>query len=322
MMTADLFYALDRSFLPCTLVSAFSAAEHAARPLRLALLCDGDMGDQADLIDNLGRHPNIAGLECLELEFDVDADGKANRLPRPAYGRLMSPRYFKGRSIYLDGDTVVLSDLGELLRHDLCDQPIGAVQDTGFLYSHAIARSKHYLFREHAKRHIRNQEETVPNFRADRYFNSGVLLLDFNAIIGAGFAEAMGDVGTASTYLWQDQDHLNSVFAGRACWLPPTWNAQWSNIRTRRRCFDAETRAAFAESRRAPKIIHYAGRGGKPWDNFKRARFKRLLSYAVPDMLLMWAQYAQWRRRAADFLGRDPFEKADRSRMITDGSSR
>jgi len=310
MMTTDLFYALDRAFLPCTLVSAFSAAEHAARPLRLTLLCDGDMSPGGGgMIDTLRRHPNIASLESVKLEFDA-AIGKAGHLPRSTNARLFSPRYFKARAVYLDGDTLVLSDLGDLLRYDLQDRPIGAVQDVTMLANFEKTRSKRRGRSERAKRFLGHWEESVPNFQADRYFNAGVLLLDFGVINRAGLAEAMGDVETASGYRLQDQDHLNAVFAERVCWLPSAWNVQWSNIRARQRYFDEQTRAKFAHSRRAPKVMHYAGVGGKPWDNLRRTPLKRLLSYGVANMLRMRAQYAQWRRRTADFLGRDPFEGA------------
>jgi len=224
---------------------------------------------------------------------------------------MLSPLYLKGRSIYLDGDTLVLSDLGDLLRHDLQGQPIGAVQDMWWLSNHMKARSRRYPGSGRSRNRLGEQEVNVPSFRADRYFNGGILLLDFDVIASAGLVEAMGDIEAASGYNTHNQDHLNTVFAGRVCWLPPAWNAQWSNIITRHRYFDEQTRAKFAESRRTPKIIHYAARyDGKPWENLRQMSLKRLLVYGVANMVRMRARYAKWRGRAADFFGCDPFEKA------------
>jgi lipopolysaccharide biosynthesis glycosyltransferase len=311
MTAPHVFYCLDKGFLACTLVSAFSALENATQRLDITLLIDGEAVADAPGIVRLAQHPNLHKLTVTPLEFDAGFEARSGGLPRATMGRLLARRYMDGRAIYLDGDTLVLGDLADLFGTALRDHPVGAVQDTMML-SWLAKSTKGKLYRGPTYQRILDQrKEQAPSFDAGRYFNAGMLLMDFPKIAQLGLNAAMEDVARAKQYKFQDQDHLNVVFAGRVAWLDPKWNGQWSNIETRRRYFDRGTRAAFAASRSRSSIVHYIG-SRKPWQPMTMQRFARMAGIQqlpeLPAMLRMRADYAQWRQRAVAFYGGDPFE--------------
>jgi len=311
MTAPKIFYCLDEGFLACTLVSAFSALENASTPLDLTLLTDGAFAEDMPAVTRLAQHPNLHRFSVTQLEFDAGIEARIGRFPRAMAGRLCAGRYLAGRVIYLDGDTLVQGDLARLYASDLGGQPVGAVQDMMML-SWLAKSTKGKLFRGDTYRRILDaRADLIPGFHAGRYFNSGMLVLDLDRIETLGLRATMEDIAATHRYPFPDQDHLNGVFADRVAWLDPAWNGQWSNIETRRRYFDRETRTAFAASRNRSEIVHYIG-SRKPWQPMTAHRLSRMLGIQqmpeLPAMLRMRADYARWRQRAMAFFGRDPFE--------------
>jgi len=99
-----------------------------------------------------------------------------------------------------------------------------------------------------------------------RYFNAGVLLINFAAMQDPG---ALGRqlIGEArgGRYMFRDQDILNKVFKGALFDLDARWNVfsgpDHLFARVPQRLWD-RARAA----RREPWIVHFADRGFKPWE--------------------------------------------------------
>jgi lipopolysaccharide biosynthesis glycosyltransferase len=197
-----------------------------------------------------------AGLSVRWLQVSNELARRALRteavdeLP-PAYFRLLLAEVLPapaGRAIYLDADTVVRHDLGDLWRRDLGRATAGGAVD-----------------------HLPRCRDAVANWRAlgldgdAAYYNTGVLLVDLDAWrsedVGArAFAVCRDNAQhlfVAGEFAQNDQYGLNVVLQGRWHTVSSLWN--WGSERVE--C--------------AARIVHYLG-NGKPYDPRCRPRFRRL----------------------------------------------
>lgn len=151
------------------------------------------------------------------------------------------------RVLYLDVDTLVLDDLGPLWRTDLSGSYVGAV--TNVLMPHHRHRPAQL------------------GLSGDAYFNSGVLLMNLEAMRADECTRAIAEyAATGGRALeWPDQDALNVVLGGRRTPLHPRWNAMnslrfdWAP--------DVFGEDAVREARTRPAIRHFEGPGqNKPWN--------------------------------------------------------
>lgn len=172
-----------------------------------------------------------------------------HHLKRSAFYRIAIPDLVPqstSRIIYLDTDLIVLRNLIELWNTDLKGHPLGAVFDP-LIDGDEFAR----------------KWELSPTGR--QYFNSGVLVLDLDAIRSTnGFGPALDIMTTRWDDLsYPDQCILNILFWNNWYQLDPVWNVQ--------RCMTMEEpgHVRFTDPKniptgRRPKIIHYTEKN-KPW---------------------------------------------------------
>lgn len=152
------------------------------------------------------------------------------------------------RVIYLDSDTVILSALDDLWKHDLGESLLGAVRDAASPWAAGLGMT-HW-------RDLGLDPGTA-------YFNAGVMVIP----LATWRKEEVGQAALAkvrkASFVYEDQDALNAVAGGNWLQLPRRWNVQtadmlgqtagWALMR-------AEIEAALAD----PAIIHYT-RPAKPW---------------------------------------------------------
>ena len=102
------------------------------------------------------------------------------------------------RALWLDVDTIVTDDIGDLFDEDLGGCCIGAVREP-------------------------------PWSRPGRvYYNAGVLLMDLDAMRGDVFMRLIQRINTVRMD-FKDQDAINDVLGGRIHDLSPIWNAsEWT----------------------------------------------------------------------------------------------
>jgi lipopolysaccharide biosynthesis glycosyltransferase len=150
------------------------------------------------------------------------------------------------RILYVDADTLIMRELSELRSMDLAGCYVAAVEN---------------VF-----------EKTLVNWpaqlglpQAAGYFNSGVLLLNLEAMRIDNVCEKILEVGRASPVRlkWPDQDALNKVLGESRINLHPSWNCQSSLFYypEAKELFGSET---VKEAIRNPAIVHFEG-GIKPW---------------------------------------------------------
>jgi lipopolysaccharide biosynthesis glycosyltransferase len=153
------------------------------------------------------------------------------------------------RVLYLDVDTIAADSLEPLWRTDLGDHHVAAVTNV--------------FMREHEHR-----PAELGLAGPEVYFNSGVLLMNLEAMRRERSGDALREFARDRELEWPDQDALNMVLGASRLALDPRWNVTnsmwfpWSDD-----VFDAGLAAA---ARERPGIRHFEGPGAnKPWhDDF------------------------------------------------------
>lgn len=185
------------------------------------------------------------------------------------------------RVIYLDSDVIVLRDIRELWNADLNSCALGAVDDT-------FTTPKQFA----ARWNLPHQDQ--------RYFNSGVLLIDLDRVRKEGtFRKAMQFVADNDRSVqFSDQDALNWAQWGKWQPLPYQWNAQRMNVIS---SLTANMPPDQRFDEHLPGIVHFVG-PEKPW----------VLTGYHPWSWVYWSNLAStpFYREVAESAGLGPLEKA------------
>jgi lipopolysaccharide biosynthesis glycosyltransferase len=178
------------------------------------------------------------------------------------YGKLLLARVLPAsveRVIYLDCDTVVLTDITKLWRLTNEIPLLAACPDM------------------HVNGPMSEYKERIGMQPGAPYFNAGVLVLNLAAWREAKIIAKLSDVAKNLPKLsrFYDQDPLNVLLAGQTTQLPATWNVQMS----------VEPRIAH------PLIVHFCGTK-KPWqlgydgaggDLYRAAKRNSPWRYMLPE---------------------------------------
>ena len=152
------------------------------------------------------------------------------------------------RVLYVDTDAILADELRLLMTTDLGDCYLGAVDNVRLPW-------------------LDDRAAQLGLPAGQRYFNSGVLLMNLDAMRRDDAAKAVLDYARAEgdRLYWVDQDALNVVLGDRRLSLHPRWNAMNAIL-----AFPAGVEAfgaeAVEEARRRPGIRHWEGPAtNKPW---------------------------------------------------------
>ena len=181
------------------------------------------------------------------------------RIPRTAYYRIfvdqLLAEYPIERVLYLDVDMVNTGALRPLYETALGQNVIGAVADGGDLNRFAKMQ--------------------LAQVASDRYFNSGMLLID----VARWRRDHVGD--DVLTYAqehadrcrYHDQDALNAILHGQWHQLHPRYNAQTNIMLGQTRRF---TQDVLRRVRAHPVLVHFCGHK-KPWQaDFPHPHLKQM----------------------------------------------
>ena len=176
-----------------------------------------------------------------------------DRIPTVMWYRVLLPDLLADldRVLYLDADTLVVSDLGPLWSVALDDAYLGAVSNVfePGMAPHAAA--------------IGISDTT-------QYFNSGVLLLNLDLMRRDDCSNAIVRCARQEALVWPDQDALNLVLGRRCVLLHPRWNCM-NTLFLGRDGADVFGAERVAEAVREPGVIHFEGPGmAKPWHYLNR----------------------------------------------------
>nr|BAF56889.1 putative LPS biosynthesis protein [Pediococcus inopinatus]BAF56894.1 putative LPS biosynthesis protein [Loigolactobacillus backii] len=219
--TVPIFYAVDDNYAPYLAVSLASLVAHTSpdRHYQVIVLCD-DLNT-----DNQGRLKAFE-TDNLKIQFvsindrlKQEITDKNNKLRSDyftftIYFRLFIAELFPklDKALYLDADTVVLKDVGELFDTQLGDNLVGAVPDP---------------FVGHTPETIDYVEQAV-GIDSQKYVCSGVLLMNLAEMRRLKFAEHFLQLLNKYHFkcLAPDQDYMNAIARNRIYYLNPSWHIQ------------------------------------------------------------------------------------------------
>ena len=183
------------------------------------------------------------------------------------YLRLFIPKLFSRfeKVLFIDTDTVVESDLAELIDTQLGDNLVAAVQDIvmeGFVKFGNIAESDAGI--QTAGEYLKTK---LGLENPDEYFQGGIMVFNVSAMNRENVFEKLMKELKGQSFWFLDQDIMNKVFHGRVHYLPLDWNVYHGNGHT-----DSfypnlvfSTYSRYLKARQNPKMIHFAGEN-KPWN--------------------------------------------------------
>jgi len=234
-------------------------------------------------------------LRLPNLDFPTSHRVSSAAYWRLAASRLLADRY--RRLLYIDIDTLPAdAALFDAFDYDMRAMPIAAAREV-----------QHFRTSEHGR--VEDGEVVF-----DRYFNSGVQLIDTERFVAADLEARVYEViqRHGSKLRLQDQSALNLAIEGQWAELSPAYN------------FWPGALGTIMEARCTPRIIHYYGET-KPWSfpsPYRTHREQRrlrswLLQQGELRFLLKGIDGSQWGEVVRDgMLGREP-----RNGFINEGNA-
>lgn len=245
--------ALDGRYVPwaATLLRSCLRSNPESR-LCFEIVHDGSLSDE-----DRSRLASLATTGLSSVRFhSIALDHFAHLPTTPLFGRIVWLRFRlpellsdRARVLYLDSDTLVMSDLRSLWNTSLDPHALGAVAN---------------VVEPAARAHVRDLGIQYPG----GLFNSGVLLMDLARMRSEHSSEALLETAAAlgEKLIWPDQDALNVVYARRWVALHPRWNAQNSFWAWRPWAGEVFDESALEEAMSGPGVRHFEGPGiSKPW---------------------------------------------------------
>jgi len=260
----------DRGYLRHVAAMLRSAVEHgppATWKVHVLHASAVDDEDRDRLLETLADH-------CVDVTFHHVDRARIAGLPEGYFPSSVWLRIFlpdllpeTRRLLYLDADTIVTDHLGPLWSTDLGDNLLGAVSNPLYPFQPPYAR-----------------EQLGIDDPLD-YFNSGVLLMDLDAMREADVVAELVRYALAHPGNWYpDQDALNVVLRDRWSALHPRWNVQTTlfELRSTELPFPPDiVREALAH----PAIVHYIG-PFKPW--------RYMCTHPLQELYLAQAAQTPW----------------------------
>jgi lipopolysaccharide biosynthesis glycosyltransferase len=202
-----IIYAFDQHYAQYAAVSTYSLVFHSKSALQIYwLVPDTDASSVEPIAANLTKK---TGVEIRVLPVSMSELGtwkQSYHYTQAMYLRLLIPGLIdQPRAIYLDADTLVLSDLGELHSLDFGSALIAGVPDSAGPYLTAIP--------------LRN---------GDPYINSGVLLMNLDALRQDEMLTKARTIYFEHEHrlIFPDQCVINKYAEGRKLTLDESWNRQ------------------------------------------------------------------------------------------------
>lgn len=256
-----LAFATDAGYFEPTLLALVSALHQCAGAVDVYFLGTDLPEENIHALRNALRQFDSTTLHfhALSIEDFGDTAQPDPNITLTMLARLFLPMIASGRVLYIDGDTLIEAPLAPLFDLDMQGNLLGCVRDL------FVLRSK-----------VREGDEGVAYFReimggapVTDYFNSGVLLMDLDAISAdRSLVQAMQDFSGLGQFRYLDQDRLNQLFAGRVFYLPHRWNSVWGRQRYQTEVWRKLGLPSYETAGSKPAILHFPGRK-KPWKKLR-----------------------------------------------------
>lgn len=190
----------------------------------------------------------------------------SGRLSVITYARLLIPDIFSdfARVIYVDCDTICLSDIAQLYDVDMQEKEIYAMSDI-VMNMEAWHNPNSIQTQKYMNNVLKIHDEGT-------YFNGGVIVFDISNLKYS--TDELLTVAEEQNWIWADQDVLNYLYNGEICYGEISWNyIVVMNYKQRRKYLQKSPFFChYEEAGRHPNIIHFAD-GLLPCDR-KRVPFE------------------------------------------------
>lgn len=250
-------FAFDQGYANATAVAIASVIRHTSVDLDIHCICNELPPEEHTAL--------LRAIRCTKSKLTVHpapslfASWKiAHHFTAAMYYRLMIPEIIDcNKALYLDSDIIVTCDIKPLLDIQLKDSWIGGCFDT-----------------------IGSHETGLPSFVKETYINSGVMLLNLNAMREAKFRQRCEETfeRLSNEIVFGDQCTINMVAYGKKTLIDPRWNVYVGSA-------FRENPGLFLEQILGPQvgqsIIHGCG-AMKPW-----------MDWCDPWLIKLWFKYAK-----------------------------
>jgi len=262
----------DDNYAPYAGVTICSLLENASKAYFYDIvILDNDISS-----DNVKRLKEIAIIEGLsdlrfvdvsELNDDAIGDEGQLHFTKAVYMRLYIPYFFREHQLvlYLDCDTVVLTDVSTLFEIEMGENYVAGVSDSIFPkmvhdpQKYILFQDKKIPVVEYTRKHLGFADSEI-----HEYINSGILLFNIKAFSNEQFfvLEDIDDY-IYRGYHFVDQCIINILFRGRIKYLHQKWNVLQGKIELK--YLPEELKHQLIEANKFPCILHFVS-GKKPWN--------------------------------------------------------
>jgi lipopolysaccharide biosynthesis glycosyltransferase len=236
----------DLFAMPLT-AAARSAVLRSAHPERVHVTVI-DVGISSRNRSRITRSLELAGATVRVVPFTHAVPESALQggvIPSVAtFARLFTADYVPDadRAVYLDSDTISLSDVADLAESLAPDMLVAGVID-----GQGDGRLEN----------IERLRPLVAPGAEGPYINAGVLVMNLAAWRAEGITERFRELVATTPLRFADQDAINVVCAGRIQAIDPAWNTQTHLL-------GGTDRSLLSNPASAARIVHYTSRP-KPW---------------------------------------------------------
>ncbi len=211
------FYSCDNEYIPYLAVSVFSLIENAdANKNYEIVVLQNEISDKnKEIISNMQTENVKIRFKDVSDKLKTIADKLSLRdyYSLSIYFRIFIPQMFPNidKAVYIDCDTVVLSDIAELYNTDLEGNLVAAATD--------VVVTSDDVFVEYVENAVGVEE-------AKKYFNSGVMVMNLETMRNE---DLLGNFTyLLNTYQFEtvapDQDYLNVICRNRVKYIDKSWN--------------------------------------------------------------------------------------------------
>ena len=234
------FFAVDNGYIPFLSVALRSLIDNTSNENKYAIkiLYTSVTDENKEKIKKYEKE-NIS-IEFVDLNKQLEKIKEKlytrNYFSNTTYYRLFIPELYPeyDKAVYIDSDTVCLSDIAELYNTDMGDNLIAGIPD-GVIQ--AIDIFKDYV------------ERVVGVADYNNYFNAGVIVMNLKELRDYKFEEKFIYMLEKIKFeVAQDQDYLNRLCKGRVKILDYSWNRM----------------PVMGKTEEKINLIHY-NLGAKPW---------------------------------------------------------
>ena len=237
--TIPVFFAADENYMPFLSVTLLSLKDcrRAEYEYQVYVLYTGKLNGNAEKIKQMQEENFIISFVDVTSELERIADCMLCRdYYTPAiFYRLLIPEMFPqyDKAVYLDCDTIALTDIAQFYLTDIGENYIGAVADQ------AVAAVPQFCA----------YTKNALGIDGNKYFNSGVILMNLQKFREVSFTDIFTAVLRSYRFIIApDQDILNLICKDRVYYFDGGWNQM----------------PIACEDANEPKLIHY-NLCKKPW---------------------------------------------------------